>query len=79
MTANAPKLTGEVVALLGADRPEDALKRLNEALANDDPKGVILVIVQDTGAVDLRVFGEVKRYSMAMAGAIITNEAVNGD
>jgi hypothetical protein len=61
--------------LPGADRAEDALKRLQEALANESPRGVILVTISD-GRVDTRVYGVVMRQEMCWAGQVLTCEAV---
>lgn len=47
-----------MVALPGADRPEDSLKRLHEVLANESPRAVIIISVDGTGNVEVNSFGE---------------------
>ena len=64
-----------VVALLGEARPEDALKRLNEALSNENPKGIVVLVLSQEGDVDIRTFGQWKRGDIAWAGASLTREA----
>jgi len=66
---------GEVRAILGADRPEDALKRLHEALANEDLKGVIIATVSKDGRADTRVFGDVWNQELAWVGTQLVAEA----
>ncbi len=64
-----------VVAIAGAERPQDALKRMHEILANEKPKGIIVITVGADGEVDTRLYGEFKRTDVAWAGAQLTNEA----
>lgn len=71
--------SGHVVALPGAKRPEDALKFLQEALATGQMAGVVLVLVDEEQNADVCVFGTVRRYTMAYAGAELTHEAVCED
>ena len=69
---------GEVRGLwgpVGAERPEDALKRLNEALANEEIRGVILTTVKQDGACDTRVFGEVLNNELTWTGTQLVHEA----
>lgn len=61
----------------GADRPDDALKRLHEALANEDLKGVILITVGKDGKTDSRIYGEVWRQEMTWVGSQLVVEAHN--
>ena len=68
---------GEVRAIWGAERPEDALKRLHEALANEDLKGVIIATVSKDGRADTRVFGDVWRQELAWVGTQLVAEAHN--
>ena len=70
------ELTGTVIALGGCERPEDALKRLNEALVHG-LKGVILVTIpsDDTEVLDLKTFGIVTRGDLTYVGAALTREA----
>ncbi len=65
----------EVRALYGADRPEDVLKRLNEAFANEDVRGVIITTVNQDGACDTRVYGDVKNNELTWAGTQLVAEA----
>jgi hypothetical protein len=69
----------EVRMLPGAHRPEGALSWLSELLAEGEVSGVMVVAVYGNGDTDSRIFGEVKRYSVAFAGAILTDHAINGD
>lgn len=64
-----------VVAIPGAERAEDALKRLHEALTNENPKGVIVITVAQDGTTDTRLYGQFVRQEIAWAGAELTNEA----
>ena len=69
------KPMGEVRALWGADRAEDALKFLSEVLANNNPRGVFLVMVHEDGKVDTRSFGKIMRHDLAWAGTQLCFEA----
>lgn len=71
---------GDVLRVLpGADRPEDALKRLNVALGSDPPpKAIVLAIVAADGTVDTYVYGSAMRQEVLWAGAVLTDEALNG-
>lgn len=79
MVTTAPQ--AKVIALPGAHRPDDALKFLREALADDDEtiRGVILTTVNADGSSDTRIYGEVRRFEIAYAGAVLSDHAVNGD
>lgn len=66
---------GEVRAISGADRPEDALKRLHEALANEDLRGVIIITVTKEGKTDPRIYGEVWKQEMTFVGTQLVAEA----
>lgn len=65
----------EVRAIWGAERPEDALKRLNEALANESPRGIMVITVSQDGTCDTRAYGEVRRGEMAWAGSQLVHLA----
>lgn len=58
-----------------ADRPEDALARVHEALAGG-AKAIMVVTVSADGDVDTRYYGTLTRGAMAWAGAAITREAL---
>lgn len=68
----------DVVAMPGAERAEDGLKRLHEALANEKPRAVIIVTIGEDGSVDMRIYGEAKRQEVLWAGWILCDEASNG-
>lgn len=68
---------GQVTAISGAMRPVDALKRLNECLANEDPRGIFVISVSQDGRVDVRAYGEIQRGDMAWAGSQLVHEAHN--
>ncbi len=70
---------GQVVMLPGADRPEGALNWLAELLGNGDAAGVVVIAVDKHGRLDPRVFGLVRRYELAFAGAILAHHSVTGD
>lgn len=58
--------SGQVIALPGADRSEDALKYLQSTLVNDKPEGVILITVVG-GLLEFRFFGKLIRSELAWA------------
>lgn len=68
------KAPAEVVALPGADRVEDALKFLNEALAAG-ARGIIFATIEADGNVSVRCYGEIKLQEIAWAGGVLTQEA----
>lgn len=65
---------GEVVALPGADRVEDSLKFLQEALAAG-ARGVIFATVSPEGNVEVRCYGGISNAELAWAGGVLTSEA----
>jgi len=69
---------GQIIALPGAARADDALKYLRTILENDKPDGVILITVVK-GVVDFRFFGQIIRNELAWAGATLSYEAVRED
>jgi hypothetical protein len=42
-------------------------------------RGVVLVAVYDSGQADPRIFGDVRRYELAWAGAVLAEHSVNGE
>ena len=70
----------DVKMLPGAHRPEGALSWLGELLAGEGPPcGVIVVATDSEGNIETRLFGNVRRYSLTYAGAVLTDHAMNGD
>jgi hypothetical protein len=63
----------------GSPEPSDALVRLEQDLATGQVEGLVIVTFTRDGAVEARHYGEVHRHSMAMAGLILTDDAVHGD
>lgn len=63
-----------VHAIPGAGRAVDALKRVNVALANESPKGIIVITVAQDGETDTRVYGDWKRIEIAWAGGQLWRE-----
>lgn len=74
-----PVAEGRVEMLPGAERPEGALSWLGEVIGNGGIEGVIVISIDENGCVDPRIFGKARRYSIAFAGAVLTDHAVNGD
>lgn len=68
------KEPGEVVALPGADRVEDSLKFLHEALAGG-ARGIVFAIVEADGNVSVRAYGDVMLKDLAWAGGVLTARA----
>lgn len=68
-----------VAMLPGAHRPEGALAWLNELLANDAARGVIVAAIDQDGSVDCRIFGVARRMELAFTGAVLSEHSVNGD
>lgn len=64
-----------VVALPGCSRPEDALSRLHELLANERPKGIIVITLDGKGDVDARVFGTLARENVTWAACRLMIDA----
>lgn len=67
------------VHMLGGTRPDVALAFLNEGLANESAAGFVVVAVDASGGCDLRVFGNVPRYSLTYAAALLNDHAMNGE
>lgn len=72
-------MSGEVKMLPGAHRPEGALSWLSELLAGGKVRGVVVIAVDQDGRVDPRIFGDVRRFELAFAGAVLSEHSVNGD
>ena len=68
------KEPGEVVALPGAGRTEDALKFLNEALAGG-ARAIVLATVSADGHVRVHIYGEYTWQEVAWVGGVPTREA----
>ena len=69
---------GEVRMLPGAERALDAAKFVHEA-SSAGARGAIVAMVDESGAVDIRVFGQVKRHELAWTGCVLSEHSVNGD
>ena len=75
-------MPADVVMLPGADRPEDAMKFIAEALARaEKPHGIVVAILEDRSdddpdGVDVRIFGDAKRMELAYVGGLITYTGV---
>ena len=69
---------GLVVALPGAEKPEDALKRLHVMLAaRRRPESIVLFAVDRHGAIEGYEFGVSKRSYLALMSGILMDRAVN--
>lgn len=73
----AKKKLGEVVAMPGAERPEDVLKYLHEAIATGKVGGVVVGIsFKDRRDLDVRICGKVLNGELVWMGAILQGEGL---
>lgn len=75
----AKKKNAEVVAIPGAERPEDVIKFVLEAIALGGVAGVVVGITfkDDHQPTDLRVCGTVTRRDMVWLGSILVDEGLH--
>ncbi len=70
-------MSGKVVALPGAERAEDGLKFMPQALAAEPaPRATLIAVVDGNGDLDWRIFGELTYQQLAYLAAKLVG-AVN--
>lgn len=69
----------KVVALPIDGRPVDAIGVLSAACANSAIKGLVMIMIDECGVVDTRVFGNVSNGQICWAGAVLQSHAMKDE
>ena len=70
---------GEVRMLPNVARPESSLAWLSEVLSTDEHRAVMVIAMDKYNGVDVRMFGEVRRFELCWVAALLNDHAIHGE